>query len=43
LCDLLPPAVFSRTTSPVKAASIEYVVHLELPSELMLDVLVVLA
>jgi acyl-CoA thioesterase len=28
MCDLLPPAVFSRTTSPVKAASIEYVVHL---------------
>lgn len=28
MCDLLPPAVFSRTTSPVKAATIEYVVHL---------------
>ena len=28
MCDLLPPAVFSRTTGPVKAASIEYVVHL---------------
>jgi acyl-CoA thioesterase len=28
MCDLLPPAVFSRTTSPVAAATIEYVVHL---------------
>ena len=28
MCDLLPPAVFSRLTGPVKAASIEYVVHL---------------
>jgi acyl-CoA thioesterase len=28
MCDLLPPAVFSRTTSAVKAATIEYVVHL---------------
>jgi acyl-CoA thioesterase len=28
MCDMLPPAVFSRTTGPVKAASIEYVVHL---------------
>jgi acyl-CoA thioesterase len=28
MCDLLPPAVFSRATGPVKAASIEYVVHL---------------
>ena len=28
MCDLLPPAVFSRTTGPVKAATIEYVVHL---------------
>jgi acyl-CoA thioesterase len=28
MCDLLPPAVFSRTTGPVKAASIEYGVHL---------------
>jgi acyl-CoA thioesterase len=28
MCDLLPPAVFSRTTGPVAAASIEYVVHL---------------
>jgi acyl-CoA thioesterase len=28
MCDLLPPAVFSRTTAPVKAATIEYVVHL---------------
>jgi acyl-CoA thioesterase len=36
MCDVLPPAVFSRTTGPVKA-SLEYVVHLatgkpELPS-----------
>ena len=28
MCDLLPPAVFSRTTGPVTAATIEYVVHL---------------
>ena len=28
MCDVLPPAVFSRTTTPVKAATIEYVVHL---------------
>ena len=28
MCDLLPPAVFSRTTAPVKAATLEYVVHL---------------
>lgn len=28
MCDLLPPAVFSRTTGPTPAASIEYVVHL---------------
>ena len=28
MCDVLPPAVFSRTTSPVKAATIEYTVHL---------------
>jgi acyl-CoA thioesterase len=28
MCDLLPPAVFSRTTGPVGAATIEYVVHL---------------
>ena len=28
MCDFLPPAVFSRTTAPVKAATIEYVVHL---------------
>jgi hypothetical protein len=28
MCDMLPPAVFSRTTAPVKAATIEYVVHL---------------
>jgi len=28
MCDLLPPAVFSRTTGPVPAATIEYVVHL---------------
>ena len=28
MCDVLPPAVFSRTTGPVKAATIEYVVHL---------------
>lgn len=28
MCDMLPPAVFSRTTGLVKAASIEYVVHL---------------
>jgi acyl-CoA thioesterase len=28
MCDVLPPAVFSRTTGPVKAATVEYVVHL---------------
>jgi acyl-CoA thioesterase len=28
MCDLLPPAIFSRTTGPVAAATIEYVVHL---------------
>jgi hypothetical protein len=28
MCDILPPAVFSRTTGPVRAATIEYVVHL---------------
>jgi acyl-CoA thioesterase len=28
MCDILPPAVFSRTSGPVKAATIEYVVHL---------------
>lgn len=28
MCDILPPAVFTRTTEPVKAATIEYVVHL---------------
>ena len=28
MCDMLPPAVFSRTTGPVKAATLEYVVHL---------------
>jgi acyl-CoA thioesterase len=28
MCDVLPPAVFSRTNGPVKAATIEYVVHL---------------
>ena len=28
MCDMLPPAVFTRTTGPVKAATIEYVVHL---------------
>jgi len=28
MCDVMPPAVFSRTTGPVKAATIEYVVHL---------------
>ena len=28
MCDLLPPAVFSRTTAPVNAASIDYGVHL---------------
>jgi hypothetical protein len=27
MCDVLPPAVFSRTTGPVKAATIEYVVR----------------
>jgi hypothetical protein len=27
MCDVLPPAVFSRTDGPVAAASIEYVVH----------------
>jgi acyl-CoA thioesterase len=28
MCDVLPPAVFSRTSAPVKAATVEYVVHL---------------
>jgi acyl-CoA thioesterase len=28
MCDVLPPAVFTRTSGPVKAATIEYVVHL---------------
>jgi len=28
MCDILPPAVFTRTTGPAKAATIEYVVHL---------------
>lgn len=28
MCDLLPPAIFSRTTGPVAAATVEYVVHL---------------
>jgi acyl-CoA thioesterase len=28
MCDMLPPAVFSRLTGPVKAATLEYVVHL---------------
>jgi len=28
MCDILPPAVFTRTTAPAKAATIEYVVHL---------------
>jgi acyl-CoA thioesterase len=28
MCDMLPPAVFSRTSGPVKAATVEYVVHL---------------
>jgi acyl-CoA thioesterase len=28
MCDMLPPAVFTRTSSPVKAATIEYMVHL---------------
>jgi acyl-CoA thioesterase len=28
MCDVLPPAVFSRTTGPVKAATLEYLVHL---------------
>ncbi len=28
MCDILPPAIFSRTTGPVAAATIEYVVHL---------------
>jgi hypothetical protein len=28
MCDILPPAVFSRTSGPVKAATIEYIVHL---------------
>jgi acyl-CoA thioesterase len=28
MCDMLPPAVFSRTTGPVRAASLEFVVHL---------------
>ena len=28
MCDVLPPAVFTRTKGPVKAATVEYVVHL---------------
>jgi acyl-CoA thioesterase len=28
MCDVLPPAIFNRTTGPVAAATIEYVVHL---------------
>ena len=28
MCDVLPPAVFTRTSGPVKAATVEYVVHL---------------
>ena len=28
MCDILPPAVFTRTTGPVKAATLEYVVHI---------------
>jgi len=28
MCDMLPPAVFSRTNRPVKAATLKYVVHL---------------
>jgi len=28
MCDILPPAVFGRSNGPVKAATIEYVVHL---------------
>lgn len=28
MCDILPPAVFTRVTAPAKAATIEYVVHL---------------
>jgi acyl-CoA thioesterase len=28
MCDILPPAVFSRTSGPVKAATIEYAVHI---------------
>jgi acyl-CoA thioesterase len=28
MCDILPPAVFSRTRGPAKAATIEYAVHL---------------
>lgn len=28
MCDILPPAVFTCTTGSVKAATIEYVVHL---------------
>ena len=28
MCDILPPAVFTRSTAPTKAATIEYVVHL---------------
>jgi acyl-CoA thioesterase len=28
MCEVLPPAVFSRTTGPVNAASLEFVVHL---------------
>jgi hypothetical protein len=27
MCDVLPPAVFSRTSGPVNAATVEYVVH----------------
>lgn len=29
-CDALPPAVFSRTTGPTRAATIDYTVHLPL-------------
>jgi acyl-CoA thioesterase len=28
MCDVLPPAIFSRTVGPVKAATVEYVIHL---------------
>jgi acyl-CoA thioesterase len=28
VCDLLPPAVFTRTTAPVRAATLDYIVHL---------------